>query len=225
MRRSFLLIVALCGAAACSSSDGGSGTTGPGGPAAIAYSLSADSVFLDRTALIGTALTTSVHVALGGQPAANVTVNWFAAAGSGALSAKTSTTDASGVASVIWTISDTAHVNTLTATAGSGSVNMTATSTPGNPFALAKASADSTLVVAGASTLLTVRVVDSFGNRVAGVPVSWTATGGSLSPSSSTTGANGNADVVFVTSGTPATYSVMATAPGLTAVSYKVVGF
>jgi hypothetical protein len=225
MRRLLQIALPLLAVAACSSDNGSSGGTGPGNPPATAYSVSADSSFLDRTALIGTSLDTKVHVELGGQPSANVTVSWFTAVGSGATSAKTSTTDASGNASITWTLSDTAHVNTLTATAGTGSVNLTATSTPGPPSAIARATADSTLLVAGASTLLSVRVVDAFGNRVSGVQVSWSSTGGSLSTQSSTTGSAGNADVVFMTAPAPATYSVMATAPGLSAISFKVVGF
>lgn len=224
MRRFFPLALFVF-AAACSS-DHGSGTTGPSGPQSTTpYSLSADSVFLDRTALIGTSLATSVRVALGGQPAANVTVSWVVPAGNGSLSATTSTTDASGVASVTWKISDTARVNNLTATAGTGSVHLTATGTAGAPTAISKASADSTRLVAGASTLLSVRVVDSFGNRVPGVPITWTASGGSLSTTASTTGSAGNADVVFMTTAAPGTYSVTATAPGLSAVSFTVVGF
>jgi hypothetical protein len=60
---------------------------------------------------------------------------------------------------------------------------------------------------------------------VSGVQVSWSSTGGSLSTQSSTTGSAGNADVVFMTTPAPATYSVMATSPGLSAISFKVVGF
>ena len=224
MRRLFQIALPLLTVAACSSDNGGSGGTGPNTPA-TPYSVSADSSVLDRTAPIGTALDTKVHVELGGQPAANVTVSWFTAAGSGATNAKTSTTDASGNASITWTLSDTAHVNTLTATAGSGSVNITATSTPGPPTAISAGTADSTLLVAGASTLLTVRVVDAFGNRVSGVQVSWSSNGGSLSSQSSTTGSTGNANVVFMTTPSPATYTVTATAQGLSPISFKVVGF
>jgi len=227
MHRFLKIALPFFAAAACSSDGGSPGGTGPGGQNnnTTAYAVSADSVFLDRTAPIGTSLETSVRVALGGQPAANVAVSWFTAAGSGSLSAKTSTTDADGVASVTWKLSDTAHVNTLTATAGTGSVNVKATGTPGPATAISAASADSTTVVAGASTLISVRVVDSFGNRVSGIPVAWASSGGSLSVTSSTTGPAGNADVVFLTATTPSTYSVTATAPGLSSVSFKVIGF
>ena len=225
MRRFFLFALSLSAAVACGSSSDGGGTTGPGGPSTTAYSLSADSTFQARTALIGSALPTTVHVELGGVPQANVTVSWFPNALSGAVSSKTSTTDSNGNASITWTLSDTARVNTLTATAGTGSVNVTATSTPGPVTTLTKASADSTSLVAGASTILTVRATDQFGNRVPGVAIAWSTSGGSLSATSSTTGSAGNADVVFITTGAPASYSVTATAGSLPAVSFKVVGF
>ncbi len=189
------------------------------------YSVSADSVNLTRTALIGTSLLTTVNVQLGGLPAPNVTVSWVVATGSGTLSATTSTTDNSGNASVTWQISDTAHVNMLTATAGTGSVNLTATGTPGPATALVATGADSTGLVAGASTLLSVHATDSFGNSVPGIVVTWTASGGSLIPATSTTGSSGNATVVFVTDTVPNTYSVTATANALATLSFKVVGF
>jgi hypothetical protein len=225
MRRLLQITLPLLAVAACSSDNGGSGGTGPGNTPATPYSVSADSSFLNRTAPIGTPLATTVHVELSGQPSANVTVSWFVAAGSGATSAKTSTTDTNGNASITWTLSDTARVNTLTATAGSGSVNITATSTPGPASAISPATADSTLLVAGASTLLGVRVVDAFGNSVSGIQVSWSTNGGTLSAPNSTTGSTGNANVVFITSVNPATYSVTAAAAGLSPISFKVVGF
>jgi len=225
MRRLLPLALSISAAVACGSGNGGSGSTGPSGANTTPYSLSADSAILDRTVPIGTSLETSVHVALNGQPAASVTVNWVATAGNGSVSASTSPTDANGVASIVWKLSDTAKVSMLTATAGTGSVNITATSTPGPPTAISAASADSTVLVAGASTLLSVRVVDSFGNRVPGIQVNWAASGGSLSTTSSTTGSAGNADVVFMTGTAPASYSVTATAPGLTPISFKVVSF
>lgn len=226
MRQYQLILFPLIVAAACGGSDGSTGGTGPGGnPSPNAYSLSADSTVIQRTATVGTALPTPVTVELAGKPAANVTVSWFPAVGSGSVSSKTSVTDANGVASVTWTLSDTAHVNTLTATAGTGSVNVTATGTAGAATGIAKASPDSTRLVAGASTLLSVRATDAFGNLVAGVPVTWAASGGALDLSSSTTGSFGMANVVFMTSSTPASYTITANAGALGSVTFTVVGF
>jgi 5-hydroxyisourate hydrolase-like protein (transthyretin family) len=227
MRRFLLLAITLSVAAACGSDNGGPGSTGPGPTSTTPYSVSADSATLDRTAPIGSFLTTSVLVELNGQPAVGVTVNWIPTKNNGTVSVSTSQTDATGMATVVWRISDTAQVNTLTATAGTGSVNVTATGTPGAATTLIAGSADSTGLVAGASTLITVHAADSFGNAVPGVPINWSASGGLVTPLTSTTGATGNASIVFITTSTPATYSVTATAtaPGLPALSFKVVGF
>jgi hypothetical protein len=227
MRRFLVLAISLSAAAACGSDGSSGGTTGPSGPqATIPYSVSADSVNLARTATIGTSLATVVNVQLNGLPAVNVTVTWVVPKGNGTLSGTTSTTDALGNATVTWKISDTVRTNTLTATAGTGSVNLTATGTAGPATTLTAASADSTSLVAGAATLITVHAADSFGNGVPGVVITWSASGGSLSLLSSTTGAAGNASVVFSTSSTPATYSVTAAAGGVFApLSFKVIGF
>jgi hypothetical protein len=225
MRRFLLLAISLSAAAACGS-DGGTGSTGPGGTTSnTPYSLSADSAFLDRTAPIGTSLPTTIHVELGGQPAANVAVSWVVPKGNGTLSSTTSTTDALGNASVTWTIGDTAQVNTLTAVAGTGSVNVTATGTPGPATVLTPATADSTSLVAGASTLILVHAADSFGNPVPGVVITWSSSGGSLNLPTSTTGATGNASVVFSTTTTPTTYAVTAASASLNPLAFKVIGF
>lgn len=226
MRRFLVLAISLSAAAACGS-DGSSGSTGPSSTQSTTpYSLSADSVNLARTVPIGTSLPTVVNVQLGGLPAVNVTVTWVVPKGNGTLSSTTSTTDALGNATVTWKISDTVRTNTLTATAGTGSVNLTATGTAGPAAALTAASADSTSLVAGAATLITVHAADSFGNGVPGVVITWTSSGGSLSLPTSTTGVSGNASVVFSTTTTPATYSVTATAGGVgSPLSFKVIGF
>lgn len=97
------------------------------------------------------------------------------------------------------------------------------TATPGPAAALSKMVPDSLVVAPGASTLLTVRAVDQFGNPVAGVVVSWAATGGALTVTTTTTGSSGNAEVVFTSETTPRSYTVTATAPGLDAAAFSIV--
>ena len=226
MHRFLLLALSLSALAACGSDNSSGGVTGTNPQAETPYSVSADSINLDRTVPIGTSLQTTVNVQLNGLPATNVTVTWVAPKGNGTLSSTTSTTDAQGNAVVTWKISDTVRTNTLTATAGTGSVNLTATGTAGPATTLIAASSDSTSLVAGASTLITVHAADSFGNGVPGVVINWSSSGGSLSLPISTTGATGNASVVFSTATTPATYSVTATAGGVfNPLSFKVIGF
>jgi hypothetical protein len=81
--------------------------------------------------------------------------------------------------------------------------------------------------VSGSSTLLTARATDRGGNPVPGVTITWTATGGALTLTQTTTGASGNADVVFTAGsigGPAASYTVTATAQGIGSVSFKVTG-
>ena len=78
--------------------------------------------------------------------------------------------------------------------------------------------------MAGANTLLTVRVTDKSGNSVPGVSVSWSATGGALTAATTVTGPSGNGQVVFSTETVKKSYTVTATAAGLGALTFKVVG-
>jgi hypothetical protein len=65
---------------------------------------------------------------------------------------------------------------------------------------------------------------DSLGNRVGGVAVTWAATGGALTAATTTTGASGDAEVVFTSDPAPRSYAVSATATGLGTVVFTVVG-
>jgi hypothetical protein len=68
----------------------------------------------------------AVTVTSGGSPVSGATVAWTVAAGNGSLSAATTTTDASGHASVRWTLSGTYLANSATAKVGTASVTFTA---------------------------------------------------------------------------------------------------
>lgn len=173
---------------------------------------------------MATAIPAVAHVTLSGQPSAGVTVSWVVPAGGGSVSPASSTTDASGAATATWTLGDTARAYTLTAAITGASVTLQATATAGDPAALSKISPDTIVVAAGASTLVTVRAVDKLGNPVAGVGVAWTSTGGTLTAATTTTGASGNAEVVFSTDPTPRSYTISATAAGLGATTFTVVG-
>jgi adhesin/invasin len=224
-----LLATLVAVATSCGSSDDNSGDSGtptnpnnPSNPSGL--NISTDSGFSDRTAVVATALPARVHVTQNGQPAANVTVTWAITAGGGKTAPATSTTDATGATSTTWTIGDTVRVNTLSASVTGSSTTMQVIATAGPGAALARASADSSVVVSGSSLVLAVRVVDRFGNLVANTPVSWTTTGGSLTLSSTTTGPSGRAEVVFSTARIPGAYTVSATSAGIGTVTFKVVG-
>jgi hypothetical protein len=178
-----------------------------------------------RTAVVGTLIPASVHVAQNGQPAPGVTITWTVSSGGGTVSAPTSVSDSSGVAATTWTLGDTVRTATLTGgIVGVASANLQVTTTAGPATAVVKASADSVAIVAGANTLLTVRVTDKTGNAVSGANVAWTASGGTLTTTTTVTGSSGNGEVVFSTEGTPKSYTVTATVAGVVALTFKVVG-
>ena len=110
MRAPVFLLAAL--AVACSSdSSSTSGTnsnpTTPTTPTTNGYSVSVDSVFATRTAMVGTSLPSEVRVSLNGQPAAGVTITWTVSTGGGTANPTTSVTNSAGVAATVWTLSDT----------------------------------------------------------------------------------------------------------------------
>ena len=132
-------------------------------------------------------------------PVQGVVVNW-AAQGGGSVSAPTSTTNASGVATVTRTFGIDAGPQgaqaTVTGLAGSP-VTFALTATPGNPVSLAIVNGNGVTVPAGTMVNLSVVVRDSHLNPVSGVPIDWFANGGgTVSPDESNTNANGTAVAV-----------------------------
>lgn len=230
MRNSLLASLALVAVVGCSKDSGNDGTptSPPGGGNNPAYNIAPDTALAVQSAIVGSTLQVAAKVTLDNQPAPNVTVTWSAASGNGVPTQATSVSDANGIVTNTWRISDTARVNVLTvAIAGSSSANFQATGLSGPAMNLVRVTKDSSATVSGASTLLTVRATDKGGNPVPGVSITWTATGGSLTLSQSTTGSGGNADVVF-TAGSlgapPTVYTVTAAAAGIGSVSFKVTG-
>jgi hypothetical protein len=220
------LSAAVC-VAACGSDKDPTGSTGgvTQPPTATTPSISVDSGFADRTAVVGSTVLAAVHVAVNGVPTGGITVTWSTSPGGGTVNPATSVSDATGLATTQWTLNDTVRVSTLSAAVvGATSTSMIMTTFGGAPAAFKKVTADSTAVVAGASTLLTVRVTDKSGNPVTGSTVTWTTTGGALTTSTTTTGSSGNGQVVFSTDRTPKSYTVTANAGSLGTLTFKVVG-
>jgi adhesin/invasin len=220
------LIAALCVATACShdTTSSPSPSTPGTSTSSSGLNITVDSTFANRTAVVATAIPAAVHVTLSGQASAGVTVSWIVPAGGGSVSPASTTTDASGVATATWTLGDTARVYTLTAAITGASVTLQATARAGDAAVFTKVSSDTLVVAAGASTLITARAVDKFGNPVPGVVVAWTTTGGALTAATTTTGASGNAEVAFSSDPSPRSYTITATAAGLGATTFTVVG-
>jgi Big-like domain-containing protein len=223
-------VLAVFAVAGCSKDSENGGTTSPGGGNnnQPAYNIAPDTALAVQSAVVGSVLQVAAKVTLSGQPSPNVTVTWSATSGNGVVTQATSVSDAAGMVTNTWRISDTARVNVLSVAIPSiTSATFQATGLAGPAMNIVRISKDSSATISGASTLLTVRATDKGGNPVPGVTVTWTASGGSLTLQQTKTGASGNADVVFTAGsiGGPATvYTVTAAAQGIGSVSFKVTG-
>lgn len=151
-------------------------------------------------------------------PVQGVVVNW-AAQGGGSVSAPTSTTNASGVATVSRTFGTTAGAQGATATvtglAGSP-VSFTLTATAGNAAVLVKTAGDNGTVAPSGQAIYTVTARDNHSNPKSGVTIDWATANGSIAPPSNTTNVNGTASATHTLSATLGAQTATATATGLT---------
>ena len=172
----------------------------------------------NQSGIVGNPLTQAVVVRVTddlNNPKPGVTVAFAVASGGGSLSATSAQTDANGNASVTWTLGPVTGSQTIVATV-SGLTPLTL-----NATALAEPAA-AVVVVSGnnqtgepGSTLLSplvARVVDRFGNPVAGATVTFTPAPGSgiVTPATVITNASGNASASWQLGGIPGPASVTA---------------
>ncbi|MEP6999384.1 MAG: Ig-like domain-containing protein [bacterium] len=189
----------------------------------------------NQNATVNTAVLVNPSVIIkdtNGNPIANVSVTFAVASGGGSVTGATTTTNASGIATVGgWRLGTMVGSNTLTATSSAGGVTFTATGTAG--------AATQIVVLLGNNQTATVNtavpirpsviVKDAFGNPVAGVPVTFTVTGGggSVTGGSQTSTSDGGARSGGWTLGTTAgtnNNTLTATSPGLTGASFTASG-
>jgi hypothetical protein len=218
-----LAALAVIGTSACS--DNNNATT-----VLTATTIQANSATNSQTGVVGTALAQPVGVIVAdqnGAPLAGATVNWAVTAGGGTVASATSVTDATGTATVVWTLGTTVGTDSLMASiAGGADAIITATAKAGAASAVHVTSADTLTVTAGATTApLVVKVVDQFGNPISGATVTWAVTGGgTLSAATSTTDATGSTQVTLATAAAPGSYTVTATSGTLTPVTFTITG-
>ncbi len=163
----------------------------------------------------------------------DVTVNFTVNPNSGVLSPTSDTTDSNGQASTLLQLGSTADTYTVVASAsGVSSVTFTATATAPPPpppptlvaTTLEKMSGDGQ--TARTSQYLTnplvVRVLDQNSAALSGVTVNFSVSpnSGVLSPTSATTGSDGQASTTLQLGGTATTYTVTASVTGLTSVTF-----
>jgi len=153
------------------------------------------------------------HVTHDGIAIANAAVKFTVAAGHGLLSVDSTATDTLGVATVLWTLGDTAtEVNSLAIVSGDGIDTLRVLAVAGSPSYLVPLGATMSDVATGTPVSVQVRATDRPGNPVGGATVFWVATGGSLSSPSSVTDANGVARVTFI-SGQVGSFTLSAVVP------------
>jgi len=135
---------------------------------------------------VGTALGTLVSAKvtdLSGNPVPNAPVTWTVVSGGGQIVATRQTTDSTGRSFATWTLGTTGGSQTVSAALASGvSVGFRATAAAGAPVQLIQVAGSGQTGTVGLAltTPLSVRVVDSYGNGVAGAAVSFSADQGSI---------------------------------------------
>ncbi|MFQ5704315.1 MAG: beta strand repeat-containing protein [Gemmatimonadales bacterium] len=190
--------------------------TGPADTASVLVQPVPNSVTVvsgdQQTGQVGLALAQPITVQLtasDGLPVEGARVV-FATADGGTFSADTVAADTLGAAMTTWTLGGGAGTQTATVSVfgSTAQTTVTATGTPGPAKSIVKVAGDAQAVVAGkaVSTPPSVRVVDAFGNGVAGLPVTFsvTAGGGSITGGAQNTDAAGLTTVGSWTLGTTA---------------------
>jgi hypothetical protein len=187
-----------------------------------------------QTATVGTAVPIAPSVTImdaAGKGVPNLAVNFVVTSGGGTLTGGTTFTDANGVATTTsWVLGTKAGPNTLSV---SGTTTTTAVLIPGLPSGftaigkagpattIKKLSVDPTSGPAGGNIdSVVVLVADQFDNPVAGETVTFAVTGGggSISPATVVTSADGRAAARWTLGSAPATAnSATATRSGLAA--------
>ena len=216
-------IVASAFLTACGS-DGGPSTpdTTP-----VVLSVSAGS---SQTAVVGQAVSVApaVRITRSGNPVSGIVVTFAATLGGGSVTGGTVTSNSSGIASATsWTLGTTAGANTVTATVADQTVTsvvFTASGTAAAASAASKQTGDAQTGIVGqaVATRPAVKVVDQFGNAVAGVTVTFAVTGaaGTITGATQTSGADGIATVGGWTLGnTVGAQTLTATVAGVAGVS------
>lgn len=171
----------------------------------------------------------SVHVSdQNGGAMSGALVTWAVVGAGGSVDSTTSRTNASGDAVTHWTLGNVVGTATLNATIASGAfVSITANVLASVSSSLTKVSGDNQTVtgIGTVSAPMVVKLTDFLGAPVAGATITWSSTsGGVLSANSSTTDANGNAQITVTTAATPRTYSIQASASGASAVTFTMTG-
>jgi len=195
-------------------------TATPGSPASLAI-VSGNSQTAIGGSLLPNPLVTKVADQYG-NAVPGITVLFSVASGAGSLSSSSVITDSNGRAQVTWRLGSVGAEHAVHASAGTlPAVTFTATAITGSPALLSVVSGNEQAATAGTmlANPLVVKLTDEYSNPVPGVTVSFAVTAGSgtLSPTTSTTAANGQAQANLQLGTTAGTVTVRASVSGVSA--------
>jgi hypothetical protein len=161
-----------------------------------------------------------------GLPLANISVSWSVDSGGGSLSSATSTTDATGSASVTYTAGtkvSTATILSYVTDLPIFFVRFTVKQKAGVPSALLAFGGNGAATLPDKSLILVAKAADRNGNGVPGIRVTWsTGPGGQISAMGDTTDASGLARATFTVGAAPGRYTATATSASLGAATFAV---
>jgi len=188
-----------------------------------------------QSATVGTAVTTAPSVLVSdqfGNPVSGVAVTFAVTAGGGSVSGGSTTSNASGLATVgSWTLGTAAGANQLDATSAglSGSpVKFSATGTAGAAAAIARNAGNNqtATVNTAVATPPSVIITDAFGNPVSGIAVTFAVTsgGGSVTGANQTSNASGVAAVGSWTMGITAGGNSLSATASVGSVTFNATG-
>lgn len=179
---------------------------GTGADRPVATTLQAAGV-TQHQGVVGTTLPDSIAVRVldeKGRALSGVQIQFTVSAGGGSVAPATATTGTDGSARAAWTLGTAAGEQRVEARAegiAAAAVTFTAASQAAPPASAVATGGDQTGVVGAAlGQPVSVRLLDSFGNPVAGVAIAWSlpsGQGGSIMPAASTTDAAGTATATW----------------------------
>jgi hypothetical protein len=186
----------------------------------------ASKVVKQRDIAAGLGVTASDSIAIvvtdaGGNPVPGIGVSFTPGANSGTVSAQAAVSGSDGVTGVRWTLGTVASQQVVTAAIPGTAAIVTFSTVPiaGPAAAITKASTDPASAVSGSNVdSIAAKVVDQFGNGKAGETVTFavTAGGGSVSPTSVVSGADGRAAARWTIGSGAGTNTATATRAGFT---------
>ncbi len=174
------------------------------------FTYTTDPALADSIVVVaGSVIPVRVKITHAGTAAAYLGIAWSATGGNSRVADTSSTTDSLGYAFAHWVVRDSLGDNTLTLTTLDGTRTFYARTIAGAPSSIVRAGADSMSVAVGSATPLAVQILDAHGNAVPNASVQWSTSAGLLNAVTSSSDANGRAQITF-TAPVAGTYSVTA---------------